>query len=1142
MLTIYKASAGSGKTYTLALEYIKLLLGRKASVAGSDSYTLKGSRELRNEHRHILGITFTNKATEEMKSRIVTRLDELARDADSAEYGEALMRAFGCDAAALQQSATIALRQLLCDYRHFHISTIDSFFQSVLRTFAREVDHQGDYDIELDDAYVMTAAVGMMLDELNYGDPKTTAKIYRWLQDLAIEQVDKGKDFNIFNRRRQFFKDIVTFIKNTGAETFKACADRVHSYLNDDPTRLQRFKKQLADRIKALYGALEAQTRALEASAAAELGDASLVKLSPYFKKISADSGIDISAETLGLRPAPEKGKTFRACADGDGAKMFAKTRLPKGCTPSQALCSEIRDWAVAVRDTYTETAILSRTLAACPSLEVLSYANDYVQRFRDVNNMILLSDTNDLLRRIIKDSETPFIYERMGVELEHFLIDEFQDTSRMQWQNLKPLVSNSLGSGHDNLIIGDEKQAIYRFRNSDSSMLGRTVAQNDFPGRHIIKGTDISDNSNHRSAHAIVRFNNTVFRRFANDINAAGYDNVTQGLPAHTAAITGYVAVTAKDTVRGQAADVKAEILKEMAEQIQRQHSAGYAYGQMAVLVRGRKEAADVVEYLLTNAPAVKVASDEALLLRSSQAVKMIISVLEILDKAADKADKADKATATKPYYASLEDVMKLCSRFEYHYTQCNDCNKALSLALADDTDFGDVIASLRRHSNLVELIEAVIATQISEERRADEMAYIAALQDYAIDFSTRYNPSLHEFLKWWYAKRDILAIPSGKDTDGVSVMTIHKAKGLEWDCVHIPFANWDMTRNDSLWLTPRHIKGVDDEVLPPAIFVKTTADFANDKDIYKDFYNDTYTDDIKAQQLDNINLAYVAFTRARRELCVWMPDKSGLAEYLQRAIFGSNATAANDCETDLTQCVTVPKAELTIGEPTVPEAKKPATSTTRVLTDYHIDFDKLDTTLTAIINSDLADRGTHIADDSTATADAADTDTAEGDTLSARNAMARRGIVLHGILSEMTLITDLDHALSAATTYAHLSDAEVKEYHSIITEALGCADSIITERWFSPEATIRCEQPILCKNADTDGADAKVLRPDRIVQMPDGSVDIIDYKFTSRPHDEHCRQVAEYIDLMHSLGYRSVNGYLWYPQLQEIIPVNKQ
>ncbi|MGM9862626.1 MAG: UvrD-helicase domain-containing protein [Muribaculaceae bacterium] len=1137
MLTIYKASAGSGKTYTLALEYIKLLLGRKASVAGSDSYALKGSRELRNEHRHILGITFTNKATEEMKSRIVTRLDELARDADTAEYGAALMQAYRCDAAPLQQSAATALHQLLCDYRHFHISTIDSFFQSVLRTFAREVDHQGDYDIELDDAYVMTAAVGMMLDDLNYGDPKTTAKIYRWLQDLAIEQVDKGKDFNIFNRRRQFFKDVVSFVKNTGAETFKACADRVHSYLNDDPSLLQHFKKQLNDRIKKIYADLARQTKDLSDMADAELGDASLVKLSPYFEKISATDGIDIAPATLGLRTA-NQGKTFRACAagDGDDSKMFAKTRLPKGCTPSQALCSAIRDWAATVRDTYTETAILSRTLAACPSLEVLSYANGYVQRFRQENNLILLSDTNDLLRRIIKESETPFIYERMGVELEHFLIDEFQDTSRMQWQNLKPLVSNSLGSEHDNLIIGDEKQAIYRFRNSDSSMLGRTVAKDDFPNRHIIKGTDISDNSNHRSAHAIVRFNNTVFRRFATDIKATGYGNVTQGLPAHTADITGYVAVTAKKTARGQADDVKAEILKEMTAEIERQHSAGYDYGQIAVLVRGRKDAADVVEYLLVNAPAVKVASDEALLLRSSQAVKMIISVLEILDKAADKADEADTDDAGKPHYASLGDVLKLCSRFEYHYTRCNDCNEALSLALADDTDFSAVLAHLRRHANLVELIEAVIDSQISEERRAAEMAYIAALQDYAIDFSARYNPSLHEFLKWWYAKRDILAIPSGKNTDGVSVMTIHKAKGLEWDCVHIPFANWDMTRNDSLWLTPRHINGVDDEVLPPAIFVQTTADFANDS---SDIYGKTYTLDIKAQQLDNINLAYVAFTRARRELCVWLPDESGLAEYLHRAIFSADPTDVKDCEIDLTRCVTEPKVKLVIGDTTTPEAKKPATGTTRVLTDYHIDFDKLGTTLTAIIDSDLADRGTHIADDSTATD--ADADADEAAALSARRAMARRGTVLHGILSEMTLISDLDRALRAATTYAHLSNDEAAEYRSIITEALGCADSIITDRWFSPEATIRCEQPILCKNA-ADDADAKVLRPDRIVQMPDGSVDIIDYKFTSRPHDEHLRQVAEYIDLMHSLGYQHINGYLWYPQLQQIIPVNKQ
>ncbi len=1166
MLTIYKASAGSGKTYTLAYEYIKLLLGVKL---GSGRYALNregflppGMRPRRRSHARILAITFTNKATTEMKGRILKELDALRRlpapGKTDAAYAADLCAEFDCPRDALAMAASEALRALLLDYGSFNVSTIDAFFQTILRTFAREIDRQGDFRLELDNRYVVSQAVTMLFDDLNDESP-ALAPVHSWLGEMSGNGLRDGSDFNPFNRGGSLYRSIVGSLMRTFNEDFEHASARIHNYLTDHDAL-----RRLGRRIDEIVGGLRARQlditrRLIDDLTVAGIG---LKYLPSLLDKIVAAGGV--SDDLVTTVAAPTSAYLLDIAAHNYESTAFFKAPKKKSDPlPSLAHYDAVFAWYDELARLTVRAHVYLKIKEARNTLYALSYINDYISRFRVDNNLILLSDTNSLLKTIINDEETPFIYERTGLELNHYLIDEFQDTSSLQWHNLKPLVANSLYDRHDNLIIGDVKQSIYRWRGGDASLLAHSVAGEDFPGRNVVRGEQPGENTNYRSAHAIVRFNNTLFDRIARIKGIGGYEGIAQSLPSMTAQITSRIDITVLDardsdfdpaaylpdealeSLRqyeslevGEAPSLRSVALERCALRIIDQHQRGYRWGDIAVLCRTNQDATDVVDFIMANHPEISVMSDDALLLANSSSVRLIISIMEMIDRAALGDSPELEADSTRDKYFSRRDCAIMIDRFEYYMSHGSSPEDALSRALDAEADvpesaalrqasLADDLEAIRRlaPANLVALTEAIIERKLTRAQRSAEMAYIAAFTDVVIDYCNAFNPTLHSFLSYWASHRNSLTIAGGSGQDAVSVLTVHSAKGLEWDCVHIPLMNWKLADSPGAqWFELNGITEIEADDRPPMVFMRPDKLFMLDGSPFRD----AVSAQVRLDTADNLNVAYVAFTRAVRELDVnLIPDSDDDMATAVIEALSSRELSHPD--------IMMPTAEmldtcgnLHYGTPTAPSARKAAPAAAQAA-PYEVAFTALNRQATCVESLASADEGTDEPSIGTPEVSTPVTDEVTGDNPALVEA-ARRGNNLHNILARMITTDDLDEAVASIKD---VTDEEREAYRDIITSALASVAEF-TDRWFGGGAArVLTEQTIYVPRRDEN------YRPDRLVWHQDGSIDVVDYKFTTEHHDSHDRQVRGYMSLLREMGYERVRGYVWYPERGGIISV---
>jgi len=1154
MLTIYKASAGSGKTYTLAYEYIKLLLGVRDAETGR--YRLAdGPRAVRRPHARILAITFSNKATAEMKGRIIRELDALARgprpDGGDAAYAGRLTRELDCPRERLTAAARHALHELLHDYGSFNVSTIDSFFQTVLRTFAREIDRQGDYRIEMDQKYVLGAALGMLFDELNDADDADAARprVLRWLEGLAGMRVRDGKDFNPFFRGSAMYGELLGWLETALNDRYGERAGDIGRYLADGG-RIDRLEQALGAHIDGINGQIAADTSAL----LQRIGSDGLMQtVRRRLESMTVAGGLPEDDTADFLRPKTKYMLNLRG-------------RVPEGCFKKGAAAPDydaLFDWYAHTAALLVERNYCRRLADSLDSLRALGYINRYVARFRVDNNLILISDTNSLLRSIIRDDETPFIYERIGRPLEHFLIDEFQDTSRMQWLNLRPLVANSLAETHDSLIIGDVKQSIYRWRGAESSLLDREVERDDFPRQSVVRGAAPGENTNYRSAHGIVQFNNTVFARIAADTGVRGYGGIEQTPASGTAGLGSYitVAVLTPDTLasepslRPQAspgasqpadagADPREVAMERLAAGLLDAHSRGYAWRDMCVLCRRRADMAVTVDYLMRRHPEISVMSDEALLVRNAASVKLIISMLEILDKTAAGvpatagAADASAGAAPGPVYRTHTDAEILCDRFEYFLAHGSGPDAALALAMDAgaaaapgapaglDEDLEAIRA--KAPANLVALAEAVIERKVPVAMRAAEQPYLVAFMDAVADFTASYNPSVHAFLEYWSQKSGTITIGSGAGQDSVSVMTVHAAKGLEWDVVYIPLMDWTLQASpEAQWIEPAPVGGIDPDLLPPLTYYRPgLADTLPGSPV-----GEQVCARVDADTADNLNVAYVAFTRAARELHinVLRPRKAVQSEIgveLQRVLAEPPRPGeAAPIHTDLSAGVLSPSLYVA-GAPTSPRPRAESALPAIPAAPYRVSYSELNRA--AVSLDDLTSPG---SSDPDTPEGAAPADPVDAGSTDERRLAARRGTVMHAVLAAMRSPADLDEAL--ASVAGACDEAERALFRQTIISAFS-AHPVESGRWFDPDAPrVLVEQPIYEARRGLN------FRPDRIVWCADGHVDVVDYKFTAEEHDSHRVQVAGYAGLLRSMGIGPLRAYVWYPELRRIVPV---
>lgn len=1103
MLKLHKASAGSGKTFQLTRSYIKLLLGKKLENSGN--YRLAIGEH--NRHRAILGVTFTNKATDEMKQRIIMQLALLADGSSKSPYAGGLCKEFNCSSEQLSHAARKALFELMADFSAFNISTIDSFFQSVLRTFARETNLTGNYEVDIDETSAITAGVGELLSSVNRIPVSENAaqriqriQLMDWLEAYMRHMIENGNVYNIFSRSGALVSALVKFVQNSLDEVYKLHSSEIDPYLND-PARIRTFTAQLHEAAKSCGDVVaELARKTLDALEFSDLTKA--VKAVIYNTLISWSNG-----EFYDTRGNLRLSKTICKGAESIDDRVNKKFRhdFPADI---DILLSETLSTAP---DMLRYMDFYRRLHKGMFQLGLFSEIHRATNLLQNQNNSILLNETSLLLRSIISQDEAPFIYERMGLRLHHFLIDEFQDTSRLQWLNLRPLIRESLAYGHDNLIIGDEKQAIYRFRNSDPDIIIHDVPE-EFADIISLHGHRAEENTNWRSASNIVRFNNTLFLRIANALNLHGiYSNVVQQV--HHTERHGYVKMSEWQT--------QEDALNNMLTEILRQLDSGYRQSDIAILTSRRKEGQDVVDFLLSvkesypQLSSMMIMTEEALRISNSNAVRLIVSVLKFIDQHHTINNTPSERTS----------LSAIINRFEYFTNGGMAFPDAVAKAFDDTTP--DTIASEAANIecfNISSVVERLINRYLTPEQRASESIYLSAFQDMVLDFSSRPTPDLHSFIQWWDTAGVSMSINVPPDTDAIRVMTIHKSKGLEFACTHIPLLDdtldsatrirWYSTHKDNdsagpLLLAFTHPAFGDGSAIPPYYPIASTKKLADTP------FGPQYYTAVQEEIVDTLNKYYVAFTRAADELIIGYRPASSTSSALTMSGMITDAVNSTGCDqiNDMAASESIDSELLIplateVGTPTSPRTDEMPRSaiTTEAMPPY-----------TAYDNERIWDF-THI------------------DEIDEMATPRQRGIVLHAIMSDLRSLTDLHGAIRRRMMRGYLSPEEAKEIEHQLTDALN--DNEMVAVWWNGTRRVLSERPLVngCDNGSID-----IYRPDRVVWTSIGTIDIIDYKFGDETPQKYFRQIRQYARMLKKMYPNEIiRSFLWYPLKHDIISVD--
>ncbi|MDE6560912.1 MAG: UvrD-helicase domain-containing protein [Muribaculaceae bacterium] len=1152
MLQLQRASAGSGKTYTLAKKFIEYYISQPDD---SGRRRLRPARALRDSLQHILAITFTNKATNEMKLRIVDKLNSLASwtpaiPISNVDYLADFTQEFDCSPQEIASLCKYALKVLLTDYGDFKVSTIDSFFQTVLRTFAYEADLDDTYQLELDSNYVTQMGLDTTLDEIDTAEQSTQGA--EWVKNMMEDKAASGKGWNIFQKkesRHSVYGEILNASRNLAKEDFKDIRESLDDYFEENPDFFSTYK-QLCHH----YEQPQRDAFTKMKNAAREVRDA--------FREAGLDmdatagtylaSRVKNMAESWDWNHPVDKGATFKV---PEFTRKGATTRVfhPKKENPHLGTPIEDHIEALAVRmyecfEEWRAEASSDKMMrwniyrATMPYVGILQSVRSNSRLFLTDSNTVELGETNSILKRIIGKDDAPFVYERLGSRLEHFLIDEFQDTSNLQWHNMRPLLKESEGKGFDNLIIGDAKQSIYRFRNADPSLITSTVPK-EFAKNVRICGNTPAENTNWRSSLRIVKFNNLFFRFFSKELGERMeelYSNTVQ--PASHKEEKGYVKIQLFDKNTGDD-DVPAhfdEIPELIADMLRR----GYEMREIAVLVDTHQQGTQIIERIMLynvredTDQKINFISADSLQAGESPAVQTVISILEAINNGTHarlnpKEERKEKGAG---------DWSKLRADFSFFAMRNPDAPLSELLARFLDGEYNpdsirDMLAEMST-TVLPALVENIIQHFIPPHSRQSEAAFLAALQDMVIEYCEGHTSDIASFLQWWNKKGCYKSISSPEDADAVNIMTVHKSKGLEFRCVIVPFSKQSIEpmstqQKEWLWVEPDLSEAGD---IPQIPWIPIWSEPRLKNTIHADIYQ-TYLDNYMT---DKVNMAYVAYTRAIDELYIYTPcslkddgtssDTKRIGYYLWRC-----GAEAEEIIEDINKSypnaikyipsadeinVDVDNRSWSLGEPLGKDAiiagrkKKEGNAENHILSDY-----RCGTVIPALIYSDPTspDTDTLPLELNEDTADEAESEQSR-----------HYGELMHSIMEGINTKADLPRVLLRAKTAGLISTQEMEEMKLQLSDAL---DSVSSYGWFEPGCRVINERGI--------AIDGKVRRPDRIVVRPDGTAIIVDYKFGEQRNDKaYTRQVKRYSEALLKTGLvKKCEAYIWYVSLGDVV-----
>ncbi len=1068
-LLVYKASAGSGKTFTLAVQYIRQLI--------EDPYS----------YRRILAVTFTNKATTEMKERILSQLYGIATSLKSSDgYLKEIMKTSDKSVDEIRKAADTALKNIIHDYSRFRIETIDSFFQSVMRNLARELELGANMTIELNNTDVLNDAVDSMIEKLDRMSPT----LY-WLLEYIEERIADDKRWNVSS-------EIKSFGRNIFDEAYIEKGVALREKLKDSKF-IPQYRKKLQEKRESILDTMKGFNEHFQEILKANGLNPTDLKngargIASYFNKIASGKLSDDVRNT-----------TVEKCLEG-AENWTTKT------SPYKSTIISLADQVLiqVLNDTESTRMASNKVLNSCDmslrylnNLQLLMRIDSEVREQNLNHNRFLLSDTNALLHNIIKEGDASFVYEKIGTTIDTVMIDEFQDTSRMQWENFHLLLEESLAQKEGSMIVGDIKQSIYRWRNGDWKILAGLDKDRSF--RLNSKTLD----TNWRSEANIIAFNNDIFTSACKVLNerykADEGEDCTQLLDAYSDVRQ----KTSKDTKEGY---IKLSFLKNseehpytdttmelLAEEVDSLVKRGVRVNDIAILVRKNKSIPAIADYFDKNTP-YRVVSDEAFRLDASLAVCMLIDGLRYISEPTDRIACARLAVAYQ------KEILK--KDVDYNTVLLNSVEDYLP------AEFRLMLPemSLMPLYELLEKLFVIFRMDMIEEQDA----YLCAFYDAVTEYMQNNSSELTSFLTYWNDTLYAKTIPSG-EISGIRILSIHKSKGLEYHTVLLPFCDWKMeneTFNHTIWCK---INEADADKEPFCELDLTPVNYSSA--MAESYFSDSYREERLQLWVDNLNLLYVAFTRACRNLIVWCKDeqKDTVSRLLRESI---------DCMKEIKMTCNMPEPDekdeeanteendepivYEYGEICISSEKKKSDSTNRLVAipeAVNVKIESLETEIDFKQSNRSADfiRG----------------DEDEEENL--RSQYIRQGQLLHTLFASIDTKEDLPSAIERLLFEGVIESAEKAEEIRKVAERALNLDEV--KDWYSGEWTLYNECSIIYN--DEQGK-MQTRRPDRVM-MKENEVVVVDFKF-GKKKPEYSTQVREYMSLLSEMGYTDIKGYIWY------------
>jgi len=1042
---IYDAAAGSGKTFTLVKEYLKIILQAKNS----------------GYYKYILAITFTNKAVAEMKQRIISNLTSFSQiDSINSpmDMAKQIAEETGLSLESIQRQSKKVLKHILHNYSSFSVETIDSFNHRIIRTFARDLQLSGNFEVSLDIPKLTSEAVDQLLSKA-----RNNSKTTQVLLDFALEKIDDDKSWDIS-------KDIIKTSSLLFNENDSSSIDLLKEKSLDD---FIKFRKQLKEKRKTL--------------------ETDIIKIANKTLQLIEEAGLEFTDFSSGYLP-----KHFQNLAKGKfdlnfktkwqetmGEKPLYPGRVKKNTPELAIVIDELEPLFITnLNETKTlahKELFVNSLLKNINPLSVINLVSQEIEFLKEEQNILPISEFNQLINNEIKNQPTPFIYERLGERYRHYFIDEFQDTSLLQWQNMIPLIDNSISQQYQDgnqgslLMVGDAKQSIYRWRGGlPEQFIELCNAENPF---HIEKKL-LHLSTNYRSCKEIIDFNNEFFTFTANYFGDAHHKNlyVSGNQQNSTKKNGGYVKFEFIDTKNKQEShEVYAEkVLKTIKELL----ISGYREKDICILTRKRKDGITLGTFLLENG--ISVISSETLLLQHSPVVQFLINCLVVSIFPENHEVKINLLEFLHEHLSVSEEkhtffnalVKTSLEEFSSYFDNYNldfSFNKIQSLSLYDSFEY-----CIRKFK-----LNAAADT------------YLFGLMDLVYEFEQQPKASKVAFLEDWELQKEKAGIPVSESVEGVQLMTVHKAKGLEFPVVLFPYADLSIYNE----IEPKSWYPLNEEEFE---FKESLVNFNSTIQEYGEIGKNIYQKRRNTLELDNLNLLYVTLTRAEVQLYIFSEIPSEVKE--------NKPSTFNQFFGEFLKYKGLWEKGKDVYEIGIPQLLLSGSK------EGHVKSIK-----SKFISTSPQDHNLNII-----SRDALLWDTKKEEAIFSGN-------LLHHTMEKVKYEDDLELVIKDLDHNHEITTEENQSLKEMIS-------NIVTHpklnHFFKPTEKVVTEKKIIT-------AQGEIHIPDRLNFHKDNSVTIIDYK-TGALNDSHKRQITSYASALNEMGYKVLEKILIYSTSEGIF-INK-